>query len=316
VYDRILVPLDGSAFSEEVLPYARGIAGATRAGLTLLRVAEEEGEIADATEYVEALAGEVGVQGNVLLARTDVTTAILDEATRDPPALVAMTTHGRTGLLEALLGNVALSVVRNAGRPVLIHRPRGDSKGRLGGDAKIERIVLPLDGAAFSESMIPEAVEMAQALKAHLALVHVVSPGVKMPPGIPAGDVLESSYIHSQAAKIEKAYGVRPDWDVLHGDPGDAICRYVEGRRDAMLAMSSHSTSGLRRTIFGSVTSECLKRSGAPLLVLWPERDAEAQIQLMAEGTAAGCWSSRLPVSPGEADGPWLLIWELSDRTG
>jgi nucleotide-binding universal stress UspA family protein len=270
VYERLVVALDGSAFSEEILPYARGIAGATRAGLTLLRVAEEEGEILEAREYVEALARELGVEGKVSLARTDVTTAILDEATRDPRALVAMTTHGRTGLLEALLGNVALSVVRNAGRPVLIYRPRGDSAGALGRDAKIDKIVLPLDGSAFSERMIPEAVEMAKSLKACLALVHVISMGVKMPAGIPAGDVLESSYIHSQAKKIEKAYGVRPDWDVLHGDPGDAICHYVEGRRDTMLAMSSHSRSGLKRTVLGSVTSECLRRSGSPLMVLWP----------------------------------------------
>jgi len=276
VYGRVLVPLDGSVYSEEVLPYARGIARTTRAGLALLRVADEEGDIPEAREYVEALARELGVEGKVSLARTDVTSAILEEASRDPRALVAMTTHGRTGLLEALLGNVALSVVRNSGRPVLIYRPRGDSKGKQGRDAKIERVVLPLDGSAFSERMIPEAVEMAKSLKVHLALVHVVSPDVKMPPGIPAGDVLESSYIHSQAEKIEKAYGVRPDWDVLHGDPGDAICHYVEGRRDAMLAMSSHSRSGLKRTVFGSVTSECLRRSGTPLLVLWPERNAEA----------------------------------------
>jgi nucleotide-binding universal stress UspA family protein len=271
VQRRILVPLDGSAFSEEILPFATGIASATGAALTLLRVADEEREIPEARAYVKALVRDLGAEGKVSLTRTDVTTAILEEAGREPRALVAMTSHGRTGLLDALLGSVALSVVRKSGRPVLVYRPPGNSNGRLGRDVKIDRVVLPLDGSAFSESIIPEAVEMATALNARLVLVHVVSEDVKVPPDIPAGDVLESSYIHSRAEAIEDTYGVRLDWDVLHGDPADSICRYLEGERDTILAMSSHSSNGFKRMLFGSVTSECLRRSGSPMLVLQPK---------------------------------------------
>ncbi len=284
---RILVPLDGSAYSEEILPHARGIARATGAGLTLLRVVSEEGKIPAAREYIEALVRDLDAEGKVSLAQMDVTSEILDEAGREPRALVAMTSHGRTGLLEALLGSVALGVVRNSGQPVLMYRPRGNSKEKVGTAPKIERVVLPLNGSAFSESMIPAAIEIADSLKAHLVLVHVVSPDVKVPPGIPAGDVLESSYMRSQAERIEKTYGVRPDWDVLHGDPGDAICRYLERQHDTILAMSSHSRGGLKRTIFGSVASECLRRSRTPILVLWPEYHGEASSR-PRESTAAG----------------------------
>lgn len=271
VQRRILVPLDGSAFSEEILPFAVGIASATGAALTLLRVPHEESEVPEAREYVEALARDLGAEGTVSFTGTDVTAAILEEASREPRALVAMTSHGRTGLLDVLLGSVALGVVRNSGRPVLVYRPRGNWKGRPGRNAEIDKVVLPLDGSAFSESMIPGAVEMARDLKARLMLVHVVSEDVKVPPDIPAGDVLEFSYVHSRAERIEDTYGVRPDWDVLQGDPGDAICRYMEGQRDAILAMSSHSSNGFERMIFGSVTSECLRRSGSPLLLLRPK---------------------------------------------
>jgi nucleotide-binding universal stress UspA family protein len=276
VDERVLVPLDGSAFSEEILPFAGGVARATGAALTLLRVADKEREIAEARAYVEALARDLGADAKVSLSGTDVTTAILEEASREPRALVAMTSHGRTGLLDALVGSVALGVVRHSGRPVLIYRPRGGSNGRLDRDVKIERVVLTLDGSAFSESIIPAAAEMATALKARLVLVHAVSVRVKVPSDIPAGDVLESSYVRSRAEWIEHTYGVRPEWEVLHGDPADAICRYLEGQRDAILAISSHSRSGLKRTIFGSVTSECLRRSGCPLLVLWPDHHPEA----------------------------------------
>jgi nucleotide-binding universal stress UspA family protein len=276
VDERVLVPLDGSAFSEEVLPFAKGIASVTGAALTLLRVADKERDVPEAGAYVEALARDLDAEGTVSLSGTDVTAAILAEASREPRALVAMTSHGRTGLLDALLGSVALGVVRHSGRPVLVYRPRGNANGPLGRDVKIERVVLPLDGSPFSESIIPAAAEMATALNARLVLVHAVSVRLKVPSGIPVGDVLESSYVRSRAEWIERSYGVRPDWDVLHGDPADAICRYREGQGDAILAMSSHSRSGLKRTIFGSVASECLRRSGCPLLVLWPDRRPEA----------------------------------------
>ena len=289
---RILVPLDGSAYAEEMLPYAKGIASSTGARLTLLRVVGDEGKMPEARKHIEALTRDLDAEGKVLLAQTDVASAILAEASRDPPALVAMSSHGRTGLLEVLLGSVALGVVRNPGQPILIYRPRGNSKEKLGTAPKIERVVLPLNGSAFSESMIPAAVEMANSLKAHLVLVHVVSPDVRVPPGIPAGDVLESSYVRSQAKGIETTYGFRPDWDVLHGQPADAICRYVEGQRDTILAMSSHSRGGLKRTVFGSVTSECLRRLGTPLLVLWPECHGEASSRTW-ESNAARAASSR-----------------------
>jgi nucleotide-binding universal stress UspA family protein len=231
-------------------------------------VADEENELPEAREYVEALARGLGAEGKVSVTATDVTAAILEEASREPPALVAMASHGRTGLLDALVGGVALGVMRNSGRPVLVYRPRGKSKKRRGRDARIDRIVLPLDGSVFSERMIPAAVDMTRALEADLVLVHVVSVDARVPPSIPADDVLESSYVRWQAERVEKDYGVRSDWDVLHGDPGDAICRYLEGQHNTMLAMSSHSRTGVKRTIFGSVTSECFRRSGVPLLVL------------------------------------------------
>lgn len=281
---RILVPLDGSAYSEEILPHAKGIARAAGAALTLLRVVGEESKIPAAREYVEALARDLDAEGKVSLSKTDVTSAILEEASRDPPALVAMSSHGRTGILEALVGSVALGVVRKSGQPILLCRPRGNSKGKLGTVPKVERVVLPLNGSAFSESMIPAAVEMADSLKVHLVLVHVVSPDVKVPPGIPAGDVLETSYIRSTAQMIERTHGVQPDWDVLHGDPGDAICRYLRGQRDAMLAMASRSRRGLGQIVFGSVAGECLRRSGAPILMLWPNRYEEVDIR-RAEAT-------------------------------
>jgi nucleotide-binding universal stress UspA family protein len=57
----------------------------------------------------------------------------------------------------------------------------------------------------------------------------------------------------------------------LHGHAPDAICEYLSGLHDVVLAMSSHARAGLKETIFGSVTHECVRRAGVPVLVYRPE---------------------------------------------
>lgn len=270
MFSRILVPVDGSSFSEEVLSYAVGIAHTTAARLTLLRVADGEADLTAATDYVQALARQVGADGEVVVKRADIARTILDEAEREPLALIAMTSHGRTGLREAVLGSVALSVMRDATSPVLIYRPRGEIRQGPSTETHIGTVFLPLDGSEFSESMESEAVQMAKWLKANLVLLQVITPEARSARGMPPGDIVESSYLRVRANTIARSYGVEADWDVLGGEAADAICKFLNGRRDAMLAMSSHARSGLRQTIFGSVTAECLRSSGVPILVRHP----------------------------------------------
>ena len=72
MYNRILVPVDGSPFSEEVIPYALGIAKRAGAELTLLRVIEKESKKAEVEEYVQALSTRFGVEGRFVSSRGDV----------------------------------------------------------------------------------------------------------------------------------------------------------------------------------------------------------------------------------------------------
>jgi len=271
MYDRILVPLDGSPLAEEVIPYALALARSMGAKLTLLQVAKHEGDLATAEEYLQPLTRRLNAEGRVV-GYADPASGILGELSLHPNALATMTTHGHTGLLEAILGSVALNVVHHARRPVLIYRPRGTvGAGEVDREVKITTVMAPLDGSDFSESMLPHAVEIAKALKAKLALVQVLSTKFSEPPEAPPGDVLESSYIHGRAGEIRRAYGIEADWEVLHGAPAEAICEYLNGRHDVMLAMSSHTRAGLREAIFGSVTHECVRRAGVPVLVYRPE---------------------------------------------
>ena len=141
----VVVPLDGSELAEQSLPGAVGLAKALGLGVVLMRVAssglesmtitEYPGMIyedlarraeEDATEYLNSVAERLGAEGVTDLGTTVgtgyVPTTIIETAQRKGNAIIAMTTHGRTGLRGWIMGSVADKVVRGSGIPVLLTR--------------------------------------------------------------------------------------------------------------------------------------------------------------------------------------------------
>ena len=269
MYARILVPLDGAQFSEEMIPHAAGLARKHGTTLTLLRVVEKEGDQPDAEAYVKALANGLSADGLCVAARADIADVIVEEARRVPGTLVAMTSHGRSGLMEAMLGSVALRVVRNSAAPVLVSRPSG-AGGRGGAPVKVTSIVLPLDGTPISESMAPQAAELAKWLDAELVVVSVSDPSASANDGIRAGDVMDSSYVHRRANEYATKYGVRVSWEALHGKPAEAIVQFVDDRSDVILAMTTRGREALKAAFLGSVAAGCLRKAGVPVLMRMP----------------------------------------------
>jgi len=269
MYERILVPVDGSRFSEEVLPYAQCVARATGAKLAIVRVQERESADEEATRQLNALADALKAEARTVPGRGNVAAAILEEAARVRGTLVAMTTHGRSGLAEAILGSVAHDVVRTGHNPVLVYRPRG--RAQPGHEPlQINTVMLPIDGSGHSEWMEQQAGEWARALKARLLVVQVISPDARPDPNVPANDALESSYVRSHAVDLGRRYGVEANWEVLHGDPVDAMSRFIGDRRDILVVMATRGRSALQAAVLGSVTAGLLREGKAPIVVRVP----------------------------------------------
>ncbi len=140
---RILVPLDGSPVAEEILPAVSKVAQALGSELILFRVpvayapglmtgewylpvqavldtAEE-----DAQAYLNAVASRLEEQGLHVLAATaigSVADSIVEYAEANQVDLVAMCTHGRTGLARWAFGSIADRVLRAGGTPILLVR--------------------------------------------------------------------------------------------------------------------------------------------------------------------------------------------------
>lgn len=264
MYQRILATLDGSHFSEEILPWAAGLASAQGATLELLRVVEHESTSAEATAYVNRLAQQHNARGQCRPTSSNVAEAILMEARAAPDTLVAMTSRGHSGLMEALLGSVALQVVRaSKGTPVLVYHPSGAARPAAA-PIRIKHVMLPLEGTQLSEHFAPQVAEFARSLGADLTVLAAA----------PADDVEEvgdaiigQGYVRGQAQDLAQRFGVQANWDVLHGDPVDAIVDYLKGRRDTILAMTTRGLGALESAFVGSVTAGCLRKAGVPVLM-------------------------------------------------
>lgn len=267
MYTRILVAVDGSPFSEQVIPYARAIAEATGAKLTLLRIAES-GATAEAEEYLRALAAGSGAETRMITGRVTASVDILEEANAVPGTLVVVTSHGRGGVLVAVLGSVAREIVQASHNPVLVYRPDDEAGERA--SVRIATVLLPLDGTSRSESVTAQAAELARALGATLTVVQVLPKIDKMDRRLASYDVLDSSYVSSHAHDIERQYGVAVNWEVLHGDPVDALESYIDGRDDVLAVMATRQQNAVKAAVLGSVTSGMVHKAGIPIIVQSP----------------------------------------------
>ena len=154
--NRVVLPVDGSALAEEIIPYMVPVARELDLPVEVVRVMPTWDEYLrraaapefynptfesmaesmaiqveeDANRYLEQLKGRLQQEGigtvETRLFRGDPAASIIDAASETPDRLVAMTTHGRSGVGRWVMGSVADRVVRNSGSPVLLLRSSGD----------------------------------------------------------------------------------------------------------------------------------------------------------------------------------------------
>jgi nucleotide-binding universal stress UspA family protein len=143
MYEKILVPMDGSDLAELAIRHAQEIARGARSEILLLQavnfpypVVPEAalvpdakwlaGAKKDASRYLEGIAAplrEAGMRVRTLLDERPPADAILHVTAREGVDLIIMSTHGRGGLSRMLMGSVAESVFRATSRTVMLVKP-------------------------------------------------------------------------------------------------------------------------------------------------------------------------------------------------
>lgn len=311
--DYILVPLDGSALSEAILPHAVAVAQANKSALLLLQVLEpvfepifgaiglpeyvEEEELVEMRDeqfasihlYLEKVASQLRAGGlevyTKVIEGNHPATQILWESEHDPLlSMIAMTTHGRRGVLHWLFGSVAVEIVQVTPRPLLLLRPQESDSSFSMQHFKVahyQNIVVPLDASPFAEQALDQASELALALNAHLHLISIIpfphilpvhihmekEPQVLMK-ALQQRELERRTRYLMQKANDLREQGLRVQTEIASGHPAEEILRISRQHQQTLLVMTTHGRSGLRRILLGSVAMKVVQEAHVPVLLL------------------------------------------------
>jgi nucleotide-binding universal stress UspA family protein len=152
MFKKILVCLDGSNLAEQILPYVKEQAKSFKSTVVFLHVTPEpvivplgipgepgyptqtksmleemQQEIFHSEEYLNNLAlgfKKLGIRTKCIILEGSAEESIVNYAKANKINLIAMATHGRSGVGRTILGSVADFVLRESGLPILIVKPQ------------------------------------------------------------------------------------------------------------------------------------------------------------------------------------------------
>lgn len=291
MYSNIVVPLDGSEFSERALPWARSIAHRSGGSLRLVhvhvplriptcsevigpRIGERLRQMAmDAErqerEYLEVAGSELepesrGVSTAVL--RGPVGPTVAEHATTEGATLIVIATHARPPLHRVRLGSVTDDIVRRCQIPVLIVRGEDHLLSRVAPGVPVRRVIVPLDGTHRAERALKHAAELARLYEAEITLVRVVRPG--RPGESSEMQRAADDYLGCICDRL-RALDLRATTYIAeHGDVPEAVAGVADDGEPGIVVMASRYRSGLSRLVLGNVAEELVRKSPMPVLVI------------------------------------------------
>lgn len=296
MYRKILVPLDGSATAEAVLPYAEAFAAGFKTSVELLSVidigamtthlapdkvrhldsiiaAEEK----NCAEYLEDVAKRFSHSPTECrMVRGTPAETILENTSQDRDTLIAMATHGRSGAKRWLLGSVAEKVLRGTTNPMFLVRA---AAAKSSPERIINSLVVPLDGSPLAEKILPTVCRWARALDLEVTLIRAFEfptrAYVSSETYLPDYDAFRDQARSEAAAYLKEkedflvGEGVRTVTVLtIEGAAANEIISYAETAPGAVIAMSTHGRSGVQRWILGSVTEKIVRHADDPVLVV------------------------------------------------
>ena len=304
MFKKILVPLDGSRTAESALPYARALAEKMALDVELISVTDSaamalnvpsaeglfldklvENDSRELTQYLTEVAKSfLPTRTQCRVEKGAPGTVIIDTAAADKDALIVMGTHGRSGLSRCLLGSVAEKVLRGTSNPLLL--VRASDQARTEGQAKLESVLVPLDGSELGELALPPALDLAKSMNLEVVLVRAYElpatayyRGEDYPPGaeafIPSYEELVAAasaeareYLDAKVKDLRSQGLEKVRSQVLAGAAGEEIIKFSQNASGSLIAMCTHGRSGVTRWVLGSVTEKVVRHADAPVLVV------------------------------------------------
>ncbi len=295
MFKHIVVPLDGSALAESVLPAAALFASTLKSKVTLLHLIEQNApdevhkdrhltEAEEAEKYLQAIAKRcfagAKVDRHVHLAEVkDVAGNLASHAVELKADLILMCTHGRSGLRDVFFGSIAQRVIAQGKSPVLLIRPDSSPTPKA---FSLNKILLPLDSESTHDVVIPYAKYLAQSFKSEIAMLTVIPTFGTLtgeeaaPSSLLPGTTIALLDIEEQEARdhlqlhvneFHKA-GITASAVTVRGNPALEIVEASEKWNPDLIVLATHRKAGLDAFWAASVAPEVARKTRIPLLLL------------------------------------------------
>lgn len=285
MYDSVLVPTDGSDHARRAAEHGLRLARAFGATVHVVSAVDaraaaeatggEDGAVLDrltaearaAVGAIEAIAGEIAVETAVLDGEPS--EAVLEYAAANGVDLLAMGTHGRTGIDRYIAGSVTERVLRRATVPVLTVRP---AERHI--DA-YDELLVPTDASEPATAAVDHGLAVAERFDARVHALTVVdtgetgfSPGVVTP-----GELMEQLEAEGRAAtetvaERARGRGLAAVTAVREGLAAEQLLAYADQEGIDLIAMGTAGRTGLGRYLLGSTTERVIRHAGMPVLAV------------------------------------------------
>jgi nucleotide-binding universal stress UspA family protein len=146
-------------------------------------------------------------------------------------------------------------------------------------------IVVPLDGSALAEQILPEVAAVALRLQATISLLRVLTPHTYsqqeiMQPGLPWWDedisAADADLARAASYLVEQGLAVTKDV-ILSDNVPSAILSYASRTRADLIAIATRGAGGVNRFVFGSVADEVTRSAPTSLLVFHPKVEVPSE---------------------------------------
>jgi len=272
MYERILIPTDGSQSAEAAARHGAAIAAAFDASIHVISVVVTracgdglaDAQAQDAVSTLEKrFEQEADLSWRSVVERGSPYEAILSYSSEHDIDLIVMGTHGRRGLSRTLLGSVTERVIRVSNDPVLAVPPRASGRER----EEYETVLIPTDGSPAATVAVDHGIAIAERVGASVRVLCVIEGERGLPP---LGDPLRDEAVEAVEAVAERASGrdVPLTTHVQPGTPHEVLTNFVSASGIDLVAMGTHGRAGVRRQLLGSVTERVLRTSDAPVLTV------------------------------------------------
>lgn len=294
MFKHILVPLDGSRLAEAVFPRLIPLAKSLHADITLIHIIEKAPpteihgdrhltKTKEADEYLRITAKtfippEIEVNTHVYETKVnDVAWSIVEHSSELKPDLIFISTHGRTGLRDFMVGSIAQQVIGIGELPVLLIRPQEDF---IHEEKPFGKILIGLDGNPEHEVGLNLGSELAKMIHARLHLLTVIktlttlggneaATGMLLPSTtklmLDMAEETAFEYLEARADLLQKE-GLAVSYDVKRGEPTTKIVQEAKEANADLVVLGTHGKVGLNAFWAGSVAPKIPSLTSIPLL--------------------------------------------------